>query len=150
MKHCNNCFRYAFGSPTYCMYCGSSYDKQICSRGHVLGRKARFCPTCGSNDLSTPAPPETAFAWLSRWTLQIVVGSLVGLLLFGFAVSIVLAIDWDALVEPLVRLALMLALLYWLTTMLPASVRRVGKAMGRGAVRMMRAKRSDGGSRRSR
>jgi hypothetical protein len=150
MKRCNNCFRYALGDPPYCTYCGRTYDKRICSKGHVLGRNAQFCPTCGSNDMSEPAPPETLLAWASRWTLQIAVGSFIGLVLFALGASVVVAIDWSQLVEPLVSLVLVLCLLYWATTTLPGPVKKVGKAAGRGVVRMMKTKRNESGSRRSR
>lgn len=150
MKRCNNCFRYALGDPAYCTHCGRTYDKKICSRGHVLGRHVQFCPTCGSNEMTTPAPPETFLAWASRWALQVAVFSFVGLVLFSLAASAAVAIDWSRLVEPLVRLALVLGLLYWASTKLPGPVRKVGKLAGKGAIRMMRNKREGGGSRRSR
>jgi hypothetical protein len=148
MKRCNNCFRYALGKPTYCTYCGRSYDKRICSRGHLLSRYAQFCPSCGSNDLSTPAPPEAALAWLSRWSLQILVGGFVALVLFSLAATAFVYIDWAVLIDPMLRLALMLGLLYWVTTLLPGPVKRIGRAAGRQAMKLVRNRRN-GGSRRS-
>jgi hypothetical protein len=148
MKRCNYCFRYALGKPTYCTYCGRTYDKKICSRGHLLSRYAQFCPTCGSHDLSTPAPPESATGFLSRWTLQILVGGFVVLVLFFLAATAFVYVDWRLLVDPLLRLGVVLGLLYWASTLLPGPVRKVGRAAGRGAMRMIRRGRNDG-SRRS-
>ena len=50
-------------------------------------------------------------------------------------IAVVLAvlhsIDWSALTPSLAALVLMLALLYWTTTLLPGPVKRLGRAAGR-------------------
>jgi RNA polymerase subunit RPABC4/transcription elongation factor Spt4 len=131
MRRCNHCFRYATGQPLYCPTCGRSYDARICPRGHINPRTTQFCPTCGSSEFSTPAPPETFLAWTSRWVLQLFVGTAVGLFIIAAVGSIVVRIDWHQLTQPFVSLVLMIGALYWLTTLLPGPIKKVGRAAGR-------------------
>jgi len=141
MRRCNYCFRYAVGDPLYCPTCGRSYDARICSRGHLNSRTTQFCTACGSSEFSTPAPPETALGWVSRWVLQLFVGVCVGILIIAAVGSILVHIDWNALTEPLVSLMLMVGVLYWLTTLLPGPIRKVGRAAGRQLGRTVTGKR---------
>lgn len=57
VKLCFSCFRLSQGRPQVCSYCGRSWDKRICQRGHVSSPDAAFCATCGSTNL-TPASPR--------------------------------------------------------------------------------------------
>src|SRR5690242_8070628 len=125
MRRCNYCFRYAVGQPLYCPTCGRSYESRICGRGHVNPRNTHFCPTCGSGDFSTPAPPESFLGWILRWMLQLFVGAAVALLIIAAAVSVVARIDWNQLTPSLVSLLLMIGVLYWLTTLLPGPIKKV-------------------------
>ena len=127
MKRCNFCFRYAPGEPTYCTTCGRTYDVRICSRGHVNGRGGQFCAECGSEELSTPAPPEGWLARLSRWSLQILVGASVGLTIVSAVLALFYLIDWPQVMSRLVLLFLMLGFLYWTTTLLPGPIKKIGK-----------------------
>jgi hypothetical protein len=133
MRRCNYCFRYVVGQPLYCPKCGRSYDAKICSSGHLNSRHSHFCTACGSGEFSTPAPLETWLGFLSRWTLQLFVGLAIGLLLLAVVAAVVVSIDWAILVEPFISLVLMVILLYWLTTLLPGPIKRVGKAAARHA-----------------
>ena len=56
MKFCPNCNRVAPGNPPYCPFCGRTYSIRLCPRGHVSPRSAQFCSSCGSSELSSPAP----------------------------------------------------------------------------------------------
>jgi hypothetical protein len=142
MKRCNECFRYAVGQPTYCPFCGRSYNVRICSRGHVNARHVQFCTTCGNTDLSTPAAAEGRLARLSRWSLKLVLAvALVGVAL-ALLVGILASIDWSSLAGPLVTLVFMYGFLYWTTTLLPGPVKKVGRAAGRKVVTMVRNKRT--------
>lgn len=131
MRRCTYCFRFQPGRPTFCSFCGRSFDVRICSRGHHNPRGATFCAECGSADLSTPAPKPTFLYRLSGWALYglCVVG--IGAVLLAAVLSILYSIDWNELLGPLFALLLMLGILYWTTTLLPGPVRRVGKAVGR-------------------
>ena len=133
MKRCTSCFRYSPGRPSYCPHCGRSYGVRLCGRGHANPRHAQFCAQCGSDDLSTPSAPESPLSRLSHWSLRLCVT--VSLLAFcaAIALSFIAALDWSQLTPAFIRLGLVLALLYWANTLLPGPVKKVGKAVGRGA-----------------
>jgi hypothetical protein len=50
------------------------------------------------------------------------------------------SLDWDAIAPRLVLLGLMLAFLYWTTTLLPGPVKKLGKAAGSQAWKAMTGK----------
>ena len=56
MRYCFQCGRFTTGEPSYCNFCGRSYDVKLCPRMHVNSRISEVCSTCGSRDLSTPQP----------------------------------------------------------------------------------------------
>ena len=56
MKYCHKCHRITAGKPTFCNWCGATYDVKLCPRLHVNPRAAQVCSQCGSHDLSTPQP----------------------------------------------------------------------------------------------
>lgn len=131
MRRCTSCFRFHPGSPTFCSYCGRSFDVRICARGHHNPRGVQFCAECGSADLSTPAPPASFLHHLSGVVLYLFSGIAVGLFLMAAVLGLVYSIDWSALSGPFMMLALMLGVLYWTTTLLPGPVKKLGKAAGR-------------------
>lgn len=138
MKRCNYCFRYALRQPSYCPHCGRSYEVRICPRGHVSPRAVRFCATCGSDDLSTPAPPEGLLARASRWALVGWLYLFVAILAVSVALSLLATVDWNPLIGLFGSMLIMAAVLYWATTLLPGPVKKVGRAAGRQAARAMR------------
>lgn len=138
MRRCTSCFRFHPGTPTFCSYCGRSFDVRICSRGHRNPRSVQFCAECGSSDLSTPAPPASFLHHLSGFVLYLFSGVAIGLFLVAAVLGVVYSIDWSALSGPFVMLMLMLALLYWTTTLLPGPVKKLGKAAGRQVMRSIR------------
>jgi len=133
MKRCNACFRYAVGKPTYCPHCGRSYDVRLCPRGHASPRNVQFCSVCGSDNLSTAAPPEDLLARASRLVLVAAFWMFGAIAAGALALAFLRSLDVNALAAPLLQLGVALALLYWTSTLLPGPVRKVGKAAGRRA-----------------
>ena len=64
MRYCNSCRRITSGRPSYCNYCGKSYDVKLCSRGHPNPRGAEVCSECGSRNLSMPHSHGGILLWL--------------------------------------------------------------------------------------
>jgi hypothetical protein len=56
MRFCTNCKKITAGRPPFCQFCARSYSVKLCPRGHSNPRAAQACSTCGSKELSTPAP----------------------------------------------------------------------------------------------
>jgi RNA polymerase subunit RPABC4/transcription elongation factor Spt4 len=54
MKLCFSCGRVTARVPSYCHYCGKTYNVRLCLRGHINLRSANVCSQCGSKELSTP------------------------------------------------------------------------------------------------
>jgi hypothetical protein len=131
MRRCTACFRFHPGTPTFCSYCGRSFDVRICSRGHRNPRGVQFCAECGSADLSTPAPPASLLHHLSGFVLYLFSALTIALVVLIAGLAVIDSIDWSALTPSLVALVLMLGFLYWTTTLLPGPVKRLGKAAGR-------------------
>src|SRR5216684_668164 len=113
MRRCTSCFRFHPGTPTFCSYCGRSFDVRICSRGHRNARGVQFCTECGSADLSTPAPPASLSHRLTGLVLYLFSGAAIGLFLVAAVLGLIYSIDWSVLSGPFVMLVLMLGLLYW-------------------------------------
>jgi hypothetical protein len=134
MRRCTSCFRFQPGRPTYCAYCGRSFDVRICPRGHRSPRNVTFCAECGSSDLSTPTPPASALHRLSGWLFGVLVVVILGCVA---ALAAIQSIDVSALAGPMLGLVLMLGFLYWTTTLLPGPIRKVGRAAGRHAWKAM-------------
>ena len=138
MKRCTACFRFHPGTPTFCSYCGRSFDVRICSRGHRNPRGVQFCAECGSADLSTPAPPASFLHHLSGFVLYLFSGLTIALVVVIAALAVLYNIDWTALTPSMAALVLMLGFLYWTTTLLPGPVKKLGKAAGRQVMKSIR------------
>ena len=108
MRRCTSCFRFHPGTPTFCSYCGRSFDVRICSRGHRNPRGVQFCSECGSADLSTPAPPASFLHHLSGVVLYLFSGLTIALIVISAVLALLYSIDWTALTPSLVALVLML------------------------------------------
>src|SRR5260370_17899359 len=89
MRRCTSCSRFHPGTPTYCSYCGRSFDVRICSRGHRNPRGVQFCAECGSSDLSTPAPPASLSHRLSGFVLYLFSAVAIGLFLLTAGLCLV-------------------------------------------------------------
>ena len=138
MRRCTSCFRFHPGTPTFCSYCGRSFDVRICSRGHRNPRGVQFCAECGSADLSTPAPPATFLHLVSGRVRYLFSALTFALIVLTAGLAVIHSIDWSALTPSLVALVLMVGLLYWTTTLLPGPVKKLGKAAGRQVVKSIR------------
>lgn len=143
MRRCTSCFRFHPGTPTFCSYCGRSFDVRICSRGHRNPRGVQFCSECGSSDLSTPAPPASFLHYLSGFVLYLLSGLTIALIVVTAALAVLHNIDWSAVTPSLLALVLMLGFLYWTTTLLPGPIRKLGKAAGRQVMKSIRGKRHE-------
>lgn len=130
MRRCTSCFRFQAGAPTYCAYCGRSFDVRICSGGHRNPRGVQYCSECGSADLSTPSPPASLGFRLAGILLYTFGGLTAGLIAVTILFAVFKLVDWQRLSGPLVMLVLTVAFLYWTTTLLPGPVKKVGKAAG--------------------
>lgn len=150
MRRCTACFRFQPGRPTYCAFCGRSFDVRLCPRGHRSPRHVSFCAECGSSDLSTATPPPSPLFRFSGWALY-GLGS-IGLLIVLVVIvgALLSAVDWQALVNPLLHLLLMLAFLYWTTTLLPGPVKKVGRMAGRQILKTLRKNKNNDYQRKSR
>jgi hypothetical protein len=138
MRRCTACFRFHPGTPTFCAYCGRSFDVRICSRGHRNPRGVQFCAECGSADLSTPAPPASWLHHVSGVVLYLCSALSIALIVLTAVLAVIYSIDWSALTPSLVGLVLMVGLLYWTTTVLPGPVKKLGKAAGRQVMKSMK------------
>src|SRR5438552_1161800 len=138
MRRCTSCFRFHPGTPTFCSSCGRSFDVRICSRGHRNSRGVQFCAECGSADLSTPAPPASFLHHLSGVVLYLLSTLTVALVVLTARLAVIHSFYWSALTPPLVELVLMVAFLYWTTTLLPGPVKKLGKAAGRQVMKSMK------------
>ena len=138
MRRCTQCFRFHPGSPTFCAYCGRSFDVRICARGHRNPRGVQYCSECGTADLSTAAPPASFLHQLSGFVLYLFCGLTIALIAVTAGLALLDNIDWSTVTPSLVALVLMLAFLYWTTTLLPGPVKRLGKAAGRQAWKSIR------------
>lgn len=143
MRRCTQCFRFHPGSPTFCSYCGRSFDVRICVRGHRNPRQAEYCSECGSADLSTAAPPASFLYRLSGLVLYILSGVVIGVVVIALVLGLLYSIDWQALSGPIVALVIMLGVLYWTSTLVPGPVKKLGKAAGRQAVKAFGKKKKD-------
>jgi hypothetical protein len=138
MRRCTLCFRFHPGTPTFCSYCGRSFDVRICSRGHRNPRGVEYCAECGSADLSTPAPPASFLHHLSGLVLYLFFLLTIALVVIAAFFSLVHTIDWRTLSEPFVMLVLLLGVLYWTTTLLPGPVKKVGRSVSRQMLKAVR------------
>src|ERR1700687_4740252 len=126
MRRCTACFRFHQGTPTFCAYCGRSFDVRICARGHRNPRGVQFCAECGSADLSTPAPPASFLHHFSGFVLYLFSGFTIALIFLTAVLAVLYSIDWSALTPSLAELVLMLGFLYWTSTLLPGPVKKLG------------------------
>lgn len=138
MRRCTACFRFQPGRPPYCANCGRTFDVRLCPRGHRSPRHVSFCAECGSSDLSTATPPPSALFRFSGWALYFLGTTALVIVAVVVVGSFLSAIQWQALAGPLFNLLLMLAFLYWTTTLLPGPVRKVGRMAGRKIIKTLR------------
>jgi RNA polymerase subunit RPABC4/transcription elongation factor Spt4 len=67
VRYCHRCRKMTPGDPTFCNFCGSTYDLKLCSRLHPNPRHATVCSQCGSREMSTPQPRIPAALNVPLW-----------------------------------------------------------------------------------
>jgi len=125
MKLCFSCRRVTPGTPSYCHYCGKTYNVRLCSRGHINPRSANVCSQCGSKELSTPQRKIPFLLKPLIFLLSHLVGIILLVSLVGFLGFFVykLFIDPNGLL-PLMCLGFLLGLLFLIWMMLPGFIRK--------------------------
>src|SRR3954452_25361740 len=115
MKYCNFCKRLSAGEPLFCEHCQHTYNVRLCPHRHENPRSAVYCGTCGSNDLSAPAPERSVLAAALIYTLP-KFGALLLLLvsLYVFFGILDAILTNQQLSGQLVSVVLVLALAWWL------------------------------------
>lgn len=78
---------------------------------------------------------------MSHAVMVTAVASFTGIAALALSTAIIASVNWRPVLEQLAGLAVMLALLYWTTTLLPGPVRKVGRTVGRGVMKAARGKR---------
>jgi hypothetical protein len=68
---------------------------------------------------------------MARWSVQLVFGLFVGIVILSLVASLVVALDWSVIGPKLVELGVMVGVLYWATTLLPGPIRKAGSSLGR-------------------
>ena len=124
MRFCTSCHRFTAGQPLFCANCGRTYNVRLCPRQHVNPRHATVCSACGSRELSDPQPRPSAVGTLSAWVLRALPGTLLLvvsiLVLFAFAQALLTNQEVQG---RLMVLLLIVAMGWWLITMLPPGMR---------------------------
>lgn len=133
MKYCYECGRITAGEPSFCQFCGRTYDVKLCPRRHENPRYAEVCSQCGSRELSTPQP-KVSFLWRAlEFIARVTLGLLIAYVFLSFVYGL-LATPRTG--DALMVLVLLLGALWILWTMLPDWFRRlVRKSLGKGGRR---------------
>jgi RNA polymerase subunit RPABC4/transcription elongation factor Spt4 len=139
MRYCYNCQKITPGEPRYCNFCGRSYNVKLCPRGHANSRNADICSECGSRDLSTPQPRTPLWAPVVEYLLKLVPGLFLALVsVVTIAAAIEAVRENPALQFALLKLLIVLGVLWWLWSELPAWFRNA-------IARMLKRRREQGG-----
>jgi len=126
VRYCNSCRKITSGVPSYCNYCGKSYDVKLCSRGHPNPRGAEVCSECGSRSLSTPHAHGGIVLWLLLvfgLIIPFVVLLLITLAYIGIYVQALFENSSEIL--PLMLIGFVLGLLWLLWILGSSSLRRL-------------------------
>jgi RNA polymerase subunit RPABC4/transcription elongation factor Spt4 len=130
MRFCPQCHRLTTGDPLYCNHCGSTYDAKLCPARHLNPRNAEVCAQCGSHDLSTPAPRLPLWLRSVLFTLSLLPGVLLALLLILIAVGILTQIATNGQIQTqLLILFLILSLLWWMYIHLPKFIQKALRSL---------------------
>ncbi len=126
MRYCHTCQKITNGEPSYCNYCGRSYDVKLCGRGHINIRAAEVCSTCGSRELSIPqSRPSLKMRIFQFFALFVpFVALLLGTLLY-MAVFLKTLFESPSQLLPMMLLGLALGLLWLSWIQLSSWLRRL-------------------------
>lgn len=73
MRYCYHCKHLNSGKPTYCQYCGYTFNVKICRKGHINLPKNLVCGECGSREMSEPALPSGRIKMV-KWAFMFIAG----------------------------------------------------------------------------
>jgi len=92
MKYCYQCNHITPGEPTFCNFCGRSYNVKLCPRLHPNPRSAEACSRCGSRDISIPQPRVPWWVPVLEFLVSLVPGVFLGLASLTVAILFITAI----------------------------------------------------------
>ena len=126
MRYCHNCGRVTTGKPSFCQFCGRTYNVKLCPKHHPNPRNAVVCSECGSRELTVPAPKIPL--WLRPFFFLLTI--LPGILLIGASILFVFAFVRQLVTNPnmllqMMLIGLMLGLAWLIYMQLPGFVRQL-------------------------
>ena len=86
VKFCFHCGRDTVGEPSFCNFCGRSYDVKLCPKLHANPRGTRVCSKCGSAELSTPQPRVSVWARITFFLVTLIPRILLALISIGLVI----------------------------------------------------------------
>jgi RNA polymerase subunit RPABC4/transcription elongation factor Spt4 len=120
MKLCLNCRRTTPGKPTFCNFCGSSFNVRLCPSKHINPRSAEACSQCGSRELSQAQPKPRLLLRPLLFLLSLSPGLFLIAALIAFVMAFVRKLFSDPSgLLPLMCLGLLLCVLFGIWIMLP-------------------------------
>ena len=120
MKYCYNCNRVTVGDPSFCNFCGRSYNVKLCPRMHANPRNAETCSQCGSRDFSTPQPRVPWWAPILEFVLSLVPALVLIVLSIGaIAVFTTALLHHPEMLNAVIPLLIALGVLWWLWSLIP-------------------------------
>lgn len=130
MKLCLNCHRTSPGKPTFCSFCGASFNVRLCPRLHTNPRSAEICAECGSRELSHPQPKPNLLVRPLLWLLTLAPGVLLLGAFVGFVLLFIqkLFTDPNGLL-PLMFIGLLLGILLAAWILLPNFLKKFLKRL---------------------
>ncbi len=125
MRYCFHCSRITVGEPSFCNFCGRTYDLKWCHRLHANVREAQVCSECGSRDLTTPHPKISFWLRPILFLLSLLPGvALLFLTIAFFFADLYVVFSEPGLQFRFMLLGLVLALLWLVYIQLPGYLRR--------------------------
>jgi hypothetical protein len=113
MRYCSLCKRLSRDGSLFCNHCGRSFNVRLCPRLHENTRDAKVCASCGSIELSTPAPRRSKLFFLaSSFALALYVSTLAFLSVAYIATYIKVVFVEQGAALPMLIVGFLLGLLW--------------------------------------
>lgn len=120
MRYCAYCKRLNVGCPTFCQYCGRSFNVRICKGcGHMNPVEALACRKCGRSNLSEPSGNNSLWIKVIKYCFLF----LIVLFLFNLFKKLMTHI------EVLASMVIVLGCFYLVYLFLPQSLKGLMKRM---------------------
>lgn len=133
MRYCFNCNRVTVGDPLFCNVCGRTYNVKLCPRLHVNPRSAEVCSQCGSRDLSTPQPRVPFWGRVLVLLLTGIFWALILSLTLVFVLVFLREVFTNTnVLAALIGIGIILALLWWMWSLIPLWMRKTMHRLLRG------------------